>query len=152
MSAQPDIGEWYRVRGGELLEVVAIDEDDGTVEVQYFDGTVEELDLADWQAQRTKGEIEDADAPEDWSGSADVEGDEDTLAPSASLDGDPQMAGGLDGLDLFESNDLESPDGLRRKLHPRLDRLELRLITNRVKGPCHSEHLERRVALLLGPR
>jgi hypothetical protein len=110
MSAQPDIGEWYRVRGGELLEVVAIDEDDGTIEVQYFDGTVEELDLADWQAQRTKGEIEDADAPEDWSGSADVEGDEDTLAPSASLDGDPQMAGGLDGLDLFESTDLETPD------------------------------------------
>jgi hypothetical protein len=110
MSAQPDIGEWYRVRGGELLEVVAIDEDDGTLEVQYFDGTVEELDLADWQAQRSKGEIEDADAPEDWSGSVDVEGDEDTLAPSASLNGDPQMAGGLDGLDLFESTDLESPD------------------------------------------
>jgi hypothetical protein len=110
MSAQPDIGEWYRVRGGELLEVVAIDEDDGTLEVQYFDGTVEELDLADWQAQRSKGEIEDADAPEDWSGSADVEGDEDTLAPNASLNGDPQMAGGLDGLDLFESTDLESPD------------------------------------------
>jgi len=110
MSAQPDIGEWYRVRGGELLEVVAIDEDDGTIEVQYFDGTVEELDLHDWQAQRTKGEIEDADAPEDWSGSVDVEGDEDTLAPSTPLNGDPQMAGGLDGLDLFESSDLESPD------------------------------------------
>jgi len=70
MRALPDIGEWYRIRGGELLEVVAIDEDDGTIEVQYFDGTVEELDLADWQAQRTKGEIEDAEAPEDWSGSS----------------------------------------------------------------------------------
>ncbi len=53
MSSLADIGEWYRARGGELLEVVAIDEDDGTIEVQYFDGTVEELDLADWQAQRT---------------------------------------------------------------------------------------------------
>ena len=105
MSAQPDIGEWYRVRGGDLLDVVAIDEDDGTIEVQYFDGTVEELDLEDWEAQRTKGEIENADPPEDWSGSVDVEGDEDTLAPSAGLNGDPQMAGGLDGLDLFESPD-----------------------------------------------
>ena len=105
MSAQPDIGEWYRVRGGELLEVVAIDEDDGTIEVQYFDGTVEELDLADWQAQRTKGEIEDADAPEDWSGSADVEGDEDALEPKQGLNGDPQLAGGLEGLDLFDSTD-----------------------------------------------
>jgi hypothetical protein len=102
MNAQPDIGEWYRVRGGDLLEVVAIDEDDGTIEVQYFDGTVEELDLEDWEAQRTKGEIEDAEPPEDWSGSVDVEGDEDTLGHSAGVNGDPQMAGGLDGLDLFE--------------------------------------------------
>jgi len=86
---------------------------DGTIEVQYFDGTVEELDLADWQAQRTKGEIEDAEAPEDWSGSVDVEGDEDTLEPKAGLNGDSQMAGGLDGLDLFESPDFESPDTAR---------------------------------------
>jgi TATA-binding protein-associated factor Taf7 len=105
MNAQPDIGEWYRVRGGEPLEVVAIDEDDGTIEVQYFDGTVEELDLADWQAQRTKGEIEDAQPPEDWSGAVDVEGDEDPHTPSADFNGDPQLAGGLDGLDLFESPD-----------------------------------------------
>jgi len=103
MSAQPDIGEWYRVRGGDLLEVVAIDEDDGTIEVQYFDGTVEELDLEVWEAQRTTGEIEDAEPPEDWSGSVDV--DEDMRAPSAGVNGDPQMAGGLDGLDLFESPD-----------------------------------------------
>lgn len=105
MSAQPDIGEWYRVRGGELLEVVAIDEDDGTLEVQYFDGTVEELDLADWEAQSAKGEIEEAEPPEDWSGSVDVEGDEDSHAASNGLNGDPQMAGGLEGLDLFESPD-----------------------------------------------
>ena len=105
MSVRPDIGEWYRVRDGGLLEVVAIDEDDGTIEVQYFDGTVEELELAAWEAQRAQGQIEDAEPPEDWSGSVDVEGDEDTLAPSAGLNGDPQMAGGLDGLDLFESPD-----------------------------------------------
>jgi hypothetical protein len=105
MSAQPDIGAWYRVRGGDLLEVVAIDEDDGTIEVQYFDGTVEELDLEVWEAQRTNGEIEDAEPPEDWSGSVDVEGDEDTRAHSAGVNGDPHMAGGLDGLDLFESPD-----------------------------------------------
>jgi hypothetical protein len=105
MSAKPDIGNWYRVLGGELLEVVAIDEDDGTIEVQYADDTIEELDLVDWEAQRLKGEIVDAEAPEDWSDSADVEGDEDTHAPSSGLNGDAQMAGGLDGLDLFESPD-----------------------------------------------
>jgi hypothetical protein len=105
MSARPDIGEWYRIRGGELLEVVAIDEDDSTIEVQYFDGTVEELDLDDWKAQRAKGEIDNAEAPEDWSGSADVEGDEDALEPRQGLNGDPQLAGGLEGLDLFDSTD-----------------------------------------------
>ena len=105
MSARPDIGNWYRLLGGELLEVVAIDDDDGTIEVQYADDTIEELDLVDWEAQRLKGEIVDAEAPEDWSDSADVEGDEDTHAPSAGLNGDPRMAGGLDGLDLFESPD-----------------------------------------------
>jgi len=105
MSAQPEIGSWYRLRGGESFEVVAIDEDDGTIEMQSFDGTVEEMDIEDWEAQFASGEIEDAKAPEDWSGSVDVEGDEDTLSPSAGLNGDPQMAGGLDGLDLFESPD-----------------------------------------------
>lgn len=105
MSSQPDIGEWFRVRGGDLLEVVALDEDDSTIEVQHFDGTVEELDLQDWEAQRASGEIEEADAPEDWSGSVNVEGDEDALAPNTGLNGDQQMAGGLDGLDLFDSPD-----------------------------------------------
>jgi hypothetical protein len=105
MSARPDIGEWYQIRDGELLEIVAIDEDDGTIEVQYFDGTVEEMDLVDWEAQRTKGEITDAEPPEDWSGSVDVDGDEDGRAPGSGLNGDPQLAGGLDGLDLFESPD-----------------------------------------------
>jgi hypothetical protein len=113
MSALPDIGEWYRIRGGEPFEVVAIDEDDDTIEVQYFDGTLEELDLADWQPQRTAGEIEHAEPPEDWSSAADVEGDEDTLEPNTQLNGDPQLAGGLDGLDLFESPDFESPDRAR---------------------------------------
>lgn len=105
MSARPDIGEWYQVRDGELLEIVAIDEDDGTIEVQYFDGTVEEMDLVDWEAQRTKGEITDAEPPEDWSGSVDVDGDEEVRAPGNGVNGDPHMAGGLDGLDLFESPD-----------------------------------------------
>jgi hypothetical protein len=109
MSARPDVGEWYQVRDGELLEIVAIDEDDGTLEVQYFDGTVEEMDLVDWEAQRTKGEITDAEPPEDWSGSVDVDGDVDSdgnvRERGGGVNGDPQMAGGLDGLDLFESPD-----------------------------------------------
>ena len=48
---KPTIGNWYRITGSDSFEVVAFDEDDGTIELQYFDGTVEEMDLEDWQAE-----------------------------------------------------------------------------------------------------
>ena len=99
---QPEIGEWYRLSGGELLEVVAFDAADGTIEVQYFDGTVEEFDLDDWRSQRASGALEVAEAPEDWSGSVDVEPD-DGRAEADPIDEDRRLrADRLDGLDLFE--------------------------------------------------
>jgi hypothetical protein len=68
-SPSPVVGEWYRRPGGALFEVVAIDRDDATVEAQHFDGTLEEFDLETWAEQ----EFEEAQAPEDWTGSVDVE-------------------------------------------------------------------------------
>jgi hypothetical protein len=65
----PTVGSWYRHENGELFEVVAIDEDDATAEIQYFDGTIEELDFDTWEEMQ----IEEAEAPEDWSGSVDVD-------------------------------------------------------------------------------
>jgi hypothetical protein len=65
----PVIGQWYRRTGGDSFEVVAIDPDDRTIEIQYFDGTIEELDLDEWR----QDEIVAAEAPEDWTGSVDVE-------------------------------------------------------------------------------
>lgn len=65
----PVIGDWYRISTGELFEVVAIDSDDDTIEVQYFDGTLEEFDSDTWNSQS----IVEADAPEDWTGSVDVD-------------------------------------------------------------------------------
>jgi uncharacterized protein DUF6763 len=69
MSPSPVVGEWYRKPNGALFEVVAIDADDGTVEIQHFDGTLEEFDLEAWDEQ----DLEEAQAPEDWTGSVDVE-------------------------------------------------------------------------------
>lgn len=63
------IGDWYRDLEGHTFEIVAIDEDDATVEIQYFDGTVEELDFDTW-AETT---VEAVEPPEDWSGSLDIE-------------------------------------------------------------------------------
>jgi len=65
----PVIGDWYRNITGENYEVVAIDEDDGTVEIQYFDGSLEELDLETW----FETVFEPIEPPEDWSGSLDIE-------------------------------------------------------------------------------
>ena len=65
----PVVGEWYRCASGELFEVVALDTEDDTIEIQYFDGTLEEYDRETWDAQG----IAEADPPEDWTGSVDVD-------------------------------------------------------------------------------
>lgn len=67
--AYPVIGHWYRRTNGSLFEVVAVDEDDATVELQFFDGTLDEIDLENWPSML----IEVVDAPEDWSGSVDMD-------------------------------------------------------------------------------
>jgi hypothetical protein len=98
----PSIGEWYRHRGGELFEVVAFDEDDGTIELQYFDGTVEEMDTEDWESHWAEHTLETAEPPEDWSGSVDVELSDDSSNGSDVTDEGNLRANSLDGIDLFE--------------------------------------------------
>lgn len=65
----PVVGNWYRRPAIGLFEVVAIDDDDRTIELQYFDGTVAEIDLESWKDMY----MEEAEAPEDWTGPMDVE-------------------------------------------------------------------------------
>ncbi|MBM4197464.1 MAG: hypothetical protein FJ197_10305 [Gammaproteobacteria bacterium] len=68
----PVINKWYKHENGDLFEIVALDSEDGTIEVQYFDGTIEQLDFDTWEEMQ----IEEAEPPEDWSGSVDID-DED---------------------------------------------------------------------------
>ncbi len=65
----PVVGGWYKRPGYGIFEVVATDEDDRTIEIQYFDGTVEEIDYEAWDDLY----LEEAQPPEDWTGSMDVE-------------------------------------------------------------------------------
>jgi len=65
----PTIGRWYRRSNGTLFEVVAVDLDDATVELQFFDGTIDEIDLENWPSLL----LEKVDGPEDWSGSVDMD-------------------------------------------------------------------------------
>jgi len=65
----PVIGRWFRRPNGTLFEVVAIDEDDATVEIQLFDGTIDEVDIDRWPELL----LMEVSAPEDWSGSVDMD-------------------------------------------------------------------------------
>ena len=102
---KPVIGNWYRIQGSDSFEVVAFDEDDGTIELQYFDGTVEEMDLEDWQAEKETGALEDAEPPEDWTGSVDVDPEEVDSRGAGNYGQDDDRrhsANRFEGLDLFE--------------------------------------------------
>jgi len=65
----PVIGKWFRRPNGTLFEVVAVDEEDGTVEIQMFDGTISEIDIENWPQLL----LLEVSAPEDWSGSVDMD-------------------------------------------------------------------------------
>ena len=67
--AYPVIGQWYRRTNGNLFEVVAVDEQDATIELQFFDGTIDEVEMENWPAML----VEQNAAPEDWSGSVDMD-------------------------------------------------------------------------------
>lgn len=97
-APHPGIGQWYRVSGGELFEVVAVDDDDGTIEIQYFDGTVEEMDVEDWESEWEEGQLEVAEAPEDWTGSVDVDSGDSERDEESSAD-EKRARPTLDGLD-----------------------------------------------------
>jgi hypothetical protein len=75
-AMNPIVGQWYRGTTNELFEVVAIDHQDETIEIQYFDGTVTEMDFDAWNEQLLDRMLDAADAPEDWSGAVDMEAED----------------------------------------------------------------------------
>jgi len=102
----PVVGKWFAHPGGDSFEVVAIDRDDSTIEIQYFDGTIEELDFDEWREEK----IEAAEPPEDWTGSLDVD-PEDTENEFDAAPGNGSSP--FDALDRGEADgysELELPD------------------------------------------
>lgn len=68
-EADPIVNNWYtHLDKGQRFCVVAVSEEEGLVEVQYFDGTVEEIDQDAWYQL----DIEPAEAPENWTGAEDI--------------------------------------------------------------------------------
>lgn len=59
----PKLGRWYQDReNGQLFEVVSLDLDDESVQVQYVDGELAEFELDMWAELK----LHKAAAPEDW--------------------------------------------------------------------------------------
>ncbi|MGH8426445.1 MAG: DUF6763 family protein [Gammaproteobacteria bacterium] len=85
-SAEPEIGVWYLDMTGRVFEVVALDSRDDSIEIQHFDGTVEELDYQSWEEILARIVV----PPGDWSGAMDVSGED----SPGERDTDPGRDGG----------------------------------------------------------
>jgi hypothetical protein len=65
----PIAGNWYqRQDTDERFEVISVDEDTGIVEVQYYDGEVEEIDVDAWYGL----DLDAIEAPEEWAGDTEL--------------------------------------------------------------------------------
>ena len=66
-EADPILGTWYQhLDKGQKFCVVALNEDDGLIEMQHFDGDLEEIDSDTWYQL----DLEPIEEPENWSGPA----------------------------------------------------------------------------------
>jgi hypothetical protein len=91
-----------------LFQVVALDEDAGTVEIQEFDGGLDELDFDEWRALA----LDSAAQPEDWGGPVDdVEPDE--FGYTDLTDEDEKSASPEDAIttweQIVEDDDFDEP-------------------------------------------
>lgn len=65
----PRVGQWYsHLEKGQRFYVTAVDEDSGAVEIQHFDGDIEEYSLEEWRDL----DIELSVQPENWTGALDI--------------------------------------------------------------------------------
>ena len=62
---KPEVGEWYQnLEDDRLFEVIAIDEEDETIEIQYFESDLQGLDFDTWEEL----DLAIGSPPEDWTG------------------------------------------------------------------------------------
>lgn len=65
----PQVDQWYtHLDKGQSFYVTAVDEIEGTIDVQHYDGDIEEFSLDEWRAM----EIAIGEEPENWAGALDV--------------------------------------------------------------------------------
>lgn len=112
-NADPKTGTWYRhVDKGQKFEVVVIDSDAQTVEIQYFDGSLEELDLDAWYDL----DIEPTEPTEDWTGPIDAIERDDLGYSETGMQGDDWNQPLREYRRAPEQWELEDPESTQDKL------------------------------------
>ncbi len=91
------IGAWYQEPRWQSFEVVALDIDTATIEIQYFDGEVEELEFETWGVMQLLAIA----APEDWTGAYE-ELEADDLGYSDAVIHPENWAGPLEALETAD--------------------------------------------------
>jgi hypothetical protein len=86
MYDEPVVGAVYEdlEEDGRTFEVIAFDENDGTIEIQYSDGSTDKMDLDDWygmdlerlESDDEEDEVDSAEADDDTDQDDDVELDD----------------------------------------------------------------------------
>jgi len=103
---RPVIGDWYNnINLASVFEVIAFDEKSRTIEIQDFDGSVDEIDIEQWYTL----DLEVTTQPEDCSGALDVGelddfGTEITDTPPEDWQMAPQLS------DAHEYNDYDQEE------------------------------------------
>ena len=65
----PCIDQWYaHLDKGQRFYVTNVNEEQDTVELQHFDGDIEEIGLDEWRSLK----IELSEEPENWAGALDI--------------------------------------------------------------------------------
>lgn len=63
-NVSPILQEWYQdLASGRTFRIVALDEENDSIEVQYYNGDIGEFDFASWE----DSVFSPIEAPEDWS-------------------------------------------------------------------------------------
>lgn len=65
---EPIEGNWYHHLDRNIdFMVLDVNLREGTVDIQYFDGDIEELEMEEWEEM----DLEETEPPEDWTGPLD---------------------------------------------------------------------------------
>ena len=76
-------GQWYRdPSSGGIFQIVGIDEEDRSIDIQHVDGSLEETSFDDWMGKR----LESCEQPEDWVGPYDDLESDDIGLPETSME------------------------------------------------------------------